>query len=430
MPRRPSTHVDSAAGVAARLVASRKAAGLSQRQLAFPGCTAAYISRIEAGERIPSYQILREFSKRLGVSADYLATGSDEAEQPDELFEAEVALRLDNLDQAESLYRKIKDDPESDVVEVARAEAGLGQSALRRGLTNEAIDQLEIAIQTELPPVEAMAVAESLGRAYAAQGRFADALAVFNRFLDAAKEQNDRPNVLRFSVLLANALIDNGRFGHAEEILGEAVDLARLSLDPRLKADLYWSQSRLYSSEGNPDLAAKYAQLTVSTLDHTEHTVQAARALLLLAHIENDRGNAEAALELIEEGEPVIRSAGSQIDRAMFVLERARGLEALGEAEEAASLVLGSVAGFGEATPVTAARGYAAAANFFRSRGDQAKALELYELAAEQLPARDRHLADVLTAMAEIHEEQGNTAEALTLLKSALVARSGAPSEE
>jgi tetratricopeptide (TPR) repeat protein len=430
VPRRPSTHVDSAAAVGTRLAEARKAAGLTQRQLSFSGCTAAYISRIEAGARIPSYQILREFAKRLNVSADYLANGVEEGEQPDDLFEAGIALRLDNLEHAERLYRGVKSEAVSDPVRVARAEAGLGQLALRRGETSEAIERLETAFAVELPASEAAAVAEALGRAYASQGRFADAFDLFDRYLYAAKERSDRVEVLRFSVLLANALIDCGNFSRAEEVLGDAVDLARQSIDPMLKASLYWSQSRLYSSEGNTDLAARYAQLTISTLEDTEHTVQAARALLLLAHIENDRGNSGAALELVDAGEPVVRSAGSPIDRAMFALERARGLEALGESEEAASLVLGSVAGFAEATPVTAARGYATAADFFHSRGDDAKALELYELAAERFPAPDRHLADVLTAMAEIEEARGNKDEALTLLKSALTARSGVNVDE
>jgi tetratricopeptide (TPR) repeat protein len=429
MPRRPSTHVDSAAAVGVRLAEARKAAGLTQRQLSFPGCTAAYISRIEAGARIPSYQILLELATRLGVSADYLANGDKEAERPDYLFEAEVALRLDNLGEAEKLYQRVKRDSSADLIAAARAEGGLGQVALRRGKTSKAIAHLEAASEAELPPAEAATVAEALGRAYASQGRLADALDLFTRFLDAAKQRNESVETLRFSVLLANVLIDCGNFGRAEELLGDALDLARQSLDPMLKANLYWSQSRLYSSEGNPDLAARYAELTYTTLQDTEHTVQAARALTLLAHIENDRDNAQAALELVEEGAPVIAAAGSQVDRAMSALERARALEALGESEEAASVALGSVAAFAEVSPITAARGYAAAANFFRSRGEDAKALELYELAADQFPAPDRHLADVLTAMAEIQEEQGNTAEALSLLKAAVAARSGVTAE-
>ena len=75
MPRRKSTHVDDPAAVGRRLREARERAGSSQRQLSFDGCSPAYISRIEAGERIPSLQLLREMGRRLGVSEDYLATG-------------------------------------------------------------------------------------------------------------------------------------------------------------------------------------------------------------------------------------------------------------------------------------------------------------------------------------------------------------------
>ena len=53
------SHVDDAAAVGRRLKEARLAAGLSQRQLSFPGCSAAYISRLEAGDRVPSLQLLR-----------------------------------------------------------------------------------------------------------------------------------------------------------------------------------------------------------------------------------------------------------------------------------------------------------------------------------------------------------------------------------
>ena len=65
MPRRKSTHVDDPHAVGRRLKEARARAGLSQRQLSFPGCSPAYISRIEAGDRIPSLQLLREMGRKL-----------------------------------------------------------------------------------------------------------------------------------------------------------------------------------------------------------------------------------------------------------------------------------------------------------------------------------------------------------------------------
>jgi transcriptional regulator with XRE-family HTH domain len=62
-----------------RLRALRAEAGISQRELAFPGCTAAYISRVEKGDRYPSVVLIRELAERLNVTPEYLEFG-DEAE--------------------------------------------------------------------------------------------------------------------------------------------------------------------------------------------------------------------------------------------------------------------------------------------------------------------------------------------------------------
>lgn len=75
MPRSLTTHIDSPKAFGQRLIQARAGAGLSQRQLAFPGCTAAYISRLEAGARTPSMQLINELAERLDVPAKWLATG-------------------------------------------------------------------------------------------------------------------------------------------------------------------------------------------------------------------------------------------------------------------------------------------------------------------------------------------------------------------
>jgi transcriptional regulator with XRE-family HTH domain len=89
------SHVDDAAAVGRRLKEARLAAGLSQRQLSFPGCSAAYISRLEAGDRVPSLQLLRKLAAKLNADEQYLATGVEQIKQdPPELIEAEVERRL------------------------------------------------------------------------------------------------------------------------------------------------------------------------------------------------------------------------------------------------------------------------------------------------------------------------------------------------
>jgi transcriptional regulator with XRE-family HTH domain len=94
--KRPRTpHYDDPEAVGRRLFEARERAGLSQRDLAFPGCSAAYISRIERGERIPSLQVMRELARRTGIGEAELAYGR-------EPFDADVASCLRDVEQAEA----------------------------------------------------------------------------------------------------------------------------------------------------------------------------------------------------------------------------------------------------------------------------------------------------------------------------------------
>ena len=135
--------------------------------------------------------------------------------------------------------------------------------------------------------------------------------------------------------------------------MGEILDFARQMVDPMLRASVYWSQSRVHLSQGDPDRAAEYAQLALATLRASEQTLEAARALLLLAFIENDRGNSGAALELVEEGEPIVTAAKEAEEAAMFTIERARALCGLGEGDEAVALLRGIAPRLASARPPT-----------------------------------------------------------------------------
>ena len=93
--RARTPHYDDPAAVGKRVFEAREAAGLSQRELAFPGCSAAYISRIERGERVPSLQVMRELARRTGVSEHALAFGR-------EALDAAVADRVRAAEAAEA----------------------------------------------------------------------------------------------------------------------------------------------------------------------------------------------------------------------------------------------------------------------------------------------------------------------------------------
>lgn len=421
MPRKKSTHVDDPVAVGHRLRQARERAGLSQRQLSFPGCSPAYISRIEAGDRIPSLQLLREMGRRLGVSEDYLATGAERDEATAGLMDAELALRLDETDEARTMFQAAL-EKSANADERARALAGLGQLAFREGYPHQAVSRLEEArrvVPDELSDHPAWA--DTLGRAYSMLDNLDAADAIFRESLEAAERRNDPVESVRFAVLLANALIDKAAFTEAEKLLERTLELAPDSRDPVFQARIFWSRSRLHTLQNDTAAAARYARRALELLDLTEHTYYAALAHQLLAHIEIDRNKPTEALELIRSGLSILADSGTKIDRALFRLEEARALLQLGERDEAAAIAMESAGVLGDASPFDAARGYMIVAEVFKELGNYDKAREIYELAAEILsPLPSRYLIEVYQKLAELLEAEGRKDEALEVLKKAV----------
>jgi tetratricopeptide (TPR) repeat protein len=403
---------------------ARERSGLSQRQLSFPGCSPAYISRIEAGDRIPSLQLLREMGRRLGVSEDYLATGHERHEDTVKLVDAELALRLGELDLASQLYEEALEHASNDD-ERARALAGLGQVVFQQGEPRRAIERIEEARNASRGRLaDQPAAADTLGRAYAMVDELEAAVAVFSESLATAESSGDKVEASRFAVLLANAYIDASNFTAAEQLLERALESAPDSRDPLLKARLYWSHSRLHTLQQHPTQAARYARRALNILEATEHTEYTAQAHQLLAHIEVDRNRAAEALELVQQGLDLLSESANPVHRALLRLEEARALVQLGNHEEAAALALEVAGLLQEGSPHDAGRGYALVGEVYEQLGDRARALELYELAAEVLqPIRSRYLVEVYQRLAKLLEEDERKDEALEVLKKAVSVR-------
>ena len=424
MPRQKSTHVDDPRAVGRRLRDARERAGLSQRQLAFSGCSPAYISRIESGDRIPSLQLLRELGRRLGVTEDWLATGSEDgrADTGGAFLEAEVALRLDDLDLAERRYAEILAAAGADVTR-ARAHEGLGQVAYRRGSPRLAVEHFEQALGLyRTPECDHADLADSLGRCYAMLGELESAIAVFERCLESAERDGDAMRRMQFMVLLGHALIDSANFGRAEELLGQALAIGKDSHNPSVRANLYWTQSRLHAERNEPEPAARYARRALEVLRLTEDAYRTARAHQLLAHIELDRDQPEDALKVLAEGWPLLEREGNALERAQYRLEEARALVKLGRKEEAGALAMQISGTIAEAHPEDAARSYSLLADVYEELGDRARALELYELAEELLRPNNpnRYLVAVYARLAELHEADGHTESAYEYMKKAV----------
>jgi tetratricopeptide (TPR) repeat protein len=424
MPRSLTTHIDSPKEVGMRLKASRERAGFSQRQLAFPGCTAAYISRLEAGARVPSLQMVNQLALRLDVTGQWLATGVEAAEvQPSELIDAEVALRLGEVAEAERLYREHLEpgDPARPA-----ALAGLGQIAFRSELLTEAIGLLEQSF--ELRGRKALVDAglvDTLGRAHAMTGAREAAIALFEQSVREAEEADAPVEQLRFSVLLANALIDAGDFRRAEAALADVIRFADEAGDPVAMARVYWSQSRLHSLRHEPRLASRYARRALEILERTENDAYVGMAYHLLAYAEIGSGNAEEALVLLERGRTLFGSELTERDDARFSLEEARALTALGRNAEAALKAARTLELLDAVSPGDRGHAYVALADVFLAAGDRERPKMLLGQALELLSEHVKPKAlDAGRKLAALLEDDGDTAGALKALKRAAEASS------
>jgi tetratricopeptide (TPR) repeat protein len=425
VPRQKSTHVDDPHEVGRRLRDARLRAGLSQRDLSFPGCSPAYISRIEAGDRIPSLQLLRAMGERLGVSEDYLATGSRSPLMTDRnpvLVDAEVALRLDDYELAHTLYEQALEQARDNFTR-ADALEGLGNVSFLRGEPKEAIRLLDRSLElARAEPADRPSTTEILARSHSALGDADTAIGLLGRCLERFRRENDPVSQVRFAVLLGYALTDAARFDEAEEILAEGLEAGRGIKDPITRARLLWSQARLRGEQGRTELATQYARKALEVLRTTEHTHFIALTHEMLAILYNDLGRNEEALELLREAEPMFRATATPIQIAHFRIEEARALAGVGQKEKAASMAMDAVGALQDTQRQDAGRAYSLLGEIFADLGDTARANELLELAIEILEAQppNRYLFSAYKRRAALLREAGKVDEAIALLERGL----------
>ena len=218
--------------VGARLRRLRSEQGLSQRDLSSPGITYAYISRIEAGARTPSVKALRMLAAKLGVTPEYLETGSDlDAADLRELriAEQELRLRLEGEADREALGRILADaeaargsgrgDPRTD-----RARPRGGRARRSRGRRRAALEPS--SDRSSSRPSRGRTSTRRSGRALAASGSAREAVALFEGALaelGAGRSPRTSRRAIRYSTYLSYALTDLGELARAKAVVAGAV---------------------------------------------------------------------------------------------------------------------------------------------------------------------------------------------------------------
>jgi transcriptional regulator with XRE-family HTH domain len=409
-----------------RLRRLRTERGLSQRQLACPGVSYAYISRIETGDRRPSVKALRQLAPKLGVSVGYLETGRDLSDQDQRelrLAEAELKLRLEHDgEQAEAEFAALLAEAEQagDTDAVTRALLGLGELAARRGDFGAAIAEFEQARgEGRLSPLSHADVYASLANAYSASGRPERAVELLEDCLLQVQEQApaDVGAEVRFATYLSYALSDLGELERARRVIRGALDRAGEAPDPYSRVRLYWSLARLAVMEGKPRLALRQIRRAIGLLEATEDTRQLARAHLSCGEILIDDGRTEQAGEHLGVAEKLLGDHADAGDRAWLWAEQARAAVLLGEKERAEELARQALTVLGESgDPLKRARAHAALVEARPDEVDSSQAGFLQALELLESERRWQEAASVARDWSRALRRAGREQAALDLL--------------
>jgi transcriptional regulator with XRE-family HTH domain len=382
--------------VGERLRRLRSAKGLSQRELASPGVSYAYISRIEAGARTPSVKALRLLAKKLGVSVDYLETGRDLPEAHErELRLADAELRLRLGDDAVQVERELQDilseaREAGDQAAESRALLALGLVSSQAGRALEAVERLEAAIADErVSPVLRPDVYGTLAQSYVALGAPDRAVSLLEHCLAdvATRAPDDVHAHVRFATFLSYALTDAGDYQRAAEVVTEALARADGDADAYTRVRLYWSMSRLAGIEGQMAESLEYIRRAITLLETTEDTLTLARAHLLAANIEFGQGEKPSARRHVKLAEGLLGSPAEKLDVGMVRILQAHLEDEPGRAVEIAREAVDLV---GEYNPAERGAAMWALAGGLLRQGKTDAASDAYGVAVDLLAVHGR----------------------------------------
>ena len=397
---------------------------MTQRDLEAPGASFPYISRVERGERQPSLRVLRILARRLRVPLDYLETGAPvpaAAERELRLSDAELELRLNrDLERATAAFEAELEHDDEPFLR-ARAHAGLGLLAVRRGDHVETIRHLEEATRSGYLPAETSPdLYRALGAAYVSTNEPVRAVRLFQDCLRQLEERapEDATLQVRFRVYLATAYSELGSAEQARQALQEANELAEdESASPQVRINLYWGLSieawRAADSEG----ALTYIRRAIGLLEASEDTYHLALANLRAAQLLNLDGRFEEAGRHLERAERLFLLRADQSDLGVLRAEQAIRAAGLGNAEEAMARATEAAGLLGDDARHLGLK-WQALASAHRLAGDVGQAESYYAQAVEALSERQqwREAATVAREWGRFLRDLGRKSEAVDVM--------------
>jgi transcriptional regulator with XRE-family HTH domain len=276
-----------------RIRNARLAAGMTQAQAAAKRVSAAYISRIELGNRRPDAGLLQHLADTLGTTVEALVMGVNR----DQLAEAELALDYAELslksgDAASALTQIdtfLGDDALSHVEAVVERGRRLRAAALEAvGRYDEAISELERIVATADRGPSWLRALISLSRCHRESGDLGRAVEVGQAALAEIEPRGlaGTDEAIQLALTVAAAAYERGDVHHALRLCQETVEKAEEMDSPNARASAYWNASLMQARQGAVAAALPLAHKAIDIMELGEDARNLARLKGALASLQ------------------------------------------------------------------------------------------------------------------------------------------------
>ncbi|MFF9034281.1 tetratricopeptide repeat protein [Streptomyces sp. NPDC014892] len=322
--------------------------GLTQRQLAEPAYTPAYISTLEAGRVRASEPALRHIAERLGVGYEELATGRPEG------YATELRLRLTGAQRtlasgageaaAEGFTAVLAEAEKYGLVaEQADALLGLGECALETGdletaqLRFEQVEQRlgDAPLPARVPALRGRATAHYLA------GELRYSCYLYESTLDELNRNgmHDPDALLLLYTGVIAPYMDMGAHARAAQAAELALALAPRSGDPALVARMHRSVARTMIAEGR--IAEADASLAKASELYRQLQIRTelANCHWMRGYLHAQNGDYARAEEELREARRMLSAKRAALYTSQVAVELADVLHRRGKSEEAAELL-------------------------------------------------------------------------------------------
>jgi tetratricopeptide (TPR) repeat protein len=322
----------------------RHARGLTQRQLAEPEYTHAYVSTIEAGRKTPSRQVLECFAAKLRVDVEDLLTGRPpgfQAEFELRLREARIAASSGQIEQARKAYKSLERDADRYGLTVLRARAveGLGLAAERSSRYEEAVEhygRAEELLRDQVPTARADAMAGK-ARCLHSLGDLRYAVYLLESLLERIEREGltDPSAIVRLKATLILPYFDLGLFRKAREVAQEVLQLAPRVDDPTRLGAMYVNVARVLLHQGHFKEAAESLIRAHDLYQQLDLQTEMGIASLALGYVMSREDRLDEALAQLELAHSTLDAIGSKTETAHTLNELARIHRLKGRPQEA-----------------------------------------------------------------------------------------------